>query len=132
LYRIVSFFGFEWKGRARLLPSLRILPRIRAARTESRPPRERGILMMRWLARGWSLALLSVCFLGLAGCSEDNEAFIREQKSRVKITVPRARAAQAQTQEEFYEITPGVKGGVGTRVGPVPDQGPGYPGAPKK
>jgi hypothetical protein len=77
------------------------------------------------------LALLSVCSVIVAGCAEDNERFIKEQKAKVKITVPRARAVQSQTQEEFYEVTPGVRSGVGTRTGPVPDQGRGYPGAPK-
>jgi ABC-type oligopeptide transport system substrate-binding subunit len=91
------------------------------------------MLMMRLFTRGLGLTLLSSAALALAGCAEDNEAFIKEQKAKVKTTVPRARAAQAQSQEEFYEITPGVRGGVGTRVGPVPDTGPrGYPAAPKQ
>ena len=86
--------------------------------------------MLRVFTSGVKLALLSSCLLGLLGCSEDNESFIKQQRARVKITVPRARAAQAQTQEEFYENTPGVRGGAGMRVGPVPDQGNGYPGYP--
>jgi hypothetical protein len=86
---------------------------------------------MRAFTGGLGL-LLSLGLLGLAGCSEDNEAFIKEQKSRVKATLSGARAAQAETQEEFYEITPGVVGGAGTQVGPVPDQGTGYPGYPSK
>ena len=86
---------------------------------------------MRSFTSGSSLALLCLCLLGLAGCAEDNEAAIKEQASRAKGTIPGARAAQAQTLEEFYEITPGVKGGAGMRIGPVPDQGRGYPGAKK-
>jgi hypothetical protein len=73
------------------------------------------------------LSLLSFCFLGLSGCAEDNEAAIREQASKAKGTIPGSRTAQAQTQEEFYEITPGVHG-AGTASGPRPDQGKGYPG----
>jgi hypothetical protein len=83
---------------------------------------------MRLLTNGLSLALLSFCFLGLAGCDEDNEAAIKEQASKAKGTIPGSRSAQAQTQDEYYEITPGVRG-VGTRSGPRPDQGAGYPGA---
>jgi hypothetical protein len=88
------------------------------------------MLIMRLFASRLSLALLSFCFLGLAGCGEDNEAAIKEQASRAKGTIPGSRTAQAQTQEEFYEITPGVKG-AGMRSGPRPDQGAGYPGAKK-
>ncbi len=83
---------------------------------------------MRLLANGFGLALLSFCLLGLAGCGQDNEAAIREQAAKAKGTLPGSRTAQAQTQEEYYEITPGVRG-AGTRSGPVPDQGAGYPRA---
>ena len=86
---------------------------------------------MRLFTSGLSLALLSLCFLGLAGCAEDNEAAIKEQASKAKGTIPGSRTAQAQTQEEFYEITPGVQG-AGMRTGPRPDQGTGYPGMKKK
>ena len=82
---------------------------------------------MRLLTTGLSLALLSFCFLMLAGCAEDNEAAIKEQASKAKGTIPGSRTAQAQTQEEYYEITPGVAG-AGMRSGPRPDQGAGYPG----
>jgi ABC-type phosphate transport system substrate-binding protein len=82
---------------------------------------------MRLLASALCLALLSCCCLGLAGCGEDNEAAIKEQAAKAKGTIPGSRTAQAQTQEEFYEITPGVAG-AGTRSGPRPDQGKGYPG----
>jgi ABC-type phosphate transport system substrate-binding protein len=86
---------------------------------------------MRMVASGLSLALLSFCFLGLAGCDEDNEAAIKEQASKAKGTIPGSRTAQAQTQEEYYEITPGVQG-VGTAGGPRPDRGiAGYPRARK-
>ena len=81
---------------------------------------------MRLSTTGLSLALLSFCSLGSAGCGEDNEAAIKEQASRAKGTIPGSRTAQAQTQEEYYEITPGVQG-AGTRSGPRPDQGAGYP-----
>ena len=84
---------------------------------------------MRLFTSGLSLALLSFCFLGLAGCAEDNEAVIKEQAARAKGTIPGARTAQAQTQEEYYEITPGDAGVRGMRGGPRPDEGTGYPGA---
>ena len=83
---------------------------------------------MKLFNRSSSLALLGLCFLGIAGCAEDNEAAIKEQASKAKGTIPGSRTAQAQTQEEYYEITPGVRG-AGTRSGPRPDQGTGYPGA---
>jgi hypothetical protein len=86
--------------------------------------------IMRSFTTGLSLALLSFCFLGMIGCAEDNEAAIKEQASKAKGTIPGSRTAQAQTQEEFYEITPGVTG-AGMRTGPRPDQGTGYPGAKK-
>jgi hypothetical protein len=85
---------------------------------------------MRLFTGGLGLALLSACFLGLAGCGEDNEAAIRAQASKAKGTIPGSRTAQAQTQDEYYEITPGVQG-AGTRNGPRPDRGTGYPGAKK-
>jgi hypothetical protein len=88
----------------------------------------RVILIMRLFNNGLCLALLSFCFLGLAGCAEDNEAAIKLQASRAKGTIPGSRTAQAQTQEEYYEITPGVRG-AGVPSGPRPDQGAGYPGA---
>jgi hypothetical protein len=86
--------------------------------------------IIRSATTGLSLALLSYCFLGLIGCGEDNEAAIKEQASKAKGTIPGSRTAQAQTQEEFNEITPGVKG-AGMRSGPRPDQGTGYPGEKK-
>jgi hypothetical protein len=88
------------------------------------------VCVVRLLGSGLSLALLSSCLLGLAGCgAEDNEAAIKEQQAKAKGTIPGSRTAQAQTPEEYYEITPGVQGGAGMRKGPVPDQGAGYPGA---
>jgi hypothetical protein len=86
------------------------------------------IMIMKLFTSGLSLALLSSCFLSLAGCAEDNEAAIKEQAAKAKGTIPGSRTAQAQTQEEFYEITPGVQG-AGTATGPRPDQGKGYPAA---
>jgi hypothetical protein len=66
----------------------------------------------------------------LTGCGEeDNEAAFKEQAAKAKGTIPGSRTAQAQTQEEYFEITPGVQGGAGMIKGPVPDQGAGYPGA---
>ena len=85
---------------------------------------------MRSYSSGLSTALLSFCLVGLTGCAEDNEAFIKQQASRAKGTIPGSRTAQAQTQEEYYEITPGVRG-AGMAGGPRPDQGTGYPGAKK-
>jgi hypothetical protein len=83
---------------------------------------------MRLLANGVKLALLGSCVLALAGCAEDNEAPIKQQASNAKNTIPGSRTAQAQTQDEYFEITPGVQAGAGTKNGPVPDQGNGYPG----
>lgn len=85
---------------------------------------------MRFSRSGLCLAVTSFCFLGLAGCGEDNEAAIREQAAKAKGTIPGSRSAQAQTQDEYYEITPGVRG-AGSTSGPRPDQGAGYPG-PKR
>jgi hypothetical protein len=87
--------------------------------------------IMRLLTRGLGVALAVICVLGLAGCEEDNEAFIKEQAAKAKGSIPGSRTAQAQTQEEYYEITPGARGGAGSKSGPVPDQGNGYPGARK-
>ncbi len=87
---------------------------------------------MRVVASGSSLSLLSLCVLGLAGCAEDNEAAIKAQASRVHEKIPGARAAQAETQEEFYKIAPGALEGAGSLAGPRPDQGNGYPGQKKK
>jgi hypothetical protein len=83
---------------------------------------------MRWFNTGLRLAVLSFCVAGLAGCMEDNEAFIKQQAATAKNTIPGSRTAQAQTLEEYYEITPGLRG-AGLRQGPVPDQGAGYPSA---
>jgi hypothetical protein len=85
---------------------------------------------MKSLARNLSLVHLSLCVLGFGGCAEDNEAAIKEQASKAKGTIPGSRTAQAQTQDEYYEITPGVQG-AGARGGPQPDRGAGYPGAKK-
>lgn len=82
--------------------------------------------MLNSFTNGIGFALSSFCFLGLAGCAEDNEAFIKQQASRAKGTIPGSRTAQARTLEEFYEITPGVHG-AGMADGPRPDQGKGYP-----
>ncbi len=85
---------------------------------------------MRLFSNGSTLALVSICCIGFAGCTEDNEAFIKRQAATAKGTIPGSRTAQAQTQEEYYEITPGVVG-AGMPGGPVPDRGAGYPGAKK-
>ena len=84
---------------------------------------------MRLFASRSSIALSIFCFLGMAGCEEDNEAAIKEQAAKAKGTIPGSRTAQAQTQEEYFEITPGVRG-VGAARGPRPDRGiAGYPRA---
>lgn len=82
--------------------------------------------MLRICSGGLSVAVLSFSVLGLAGCAEDNQAAIRAQAARARGTIPGSRTAQAQTQEEYFEITPGVQG-AGTSSGPRPDQGKGYP-----
>jgi hypothetical protein len=84
-------------------------------------------MIIRLLTGGLRLAVLGLCSLGLAGCAEDNEAAIKAQARTAKGKIPGSRTAQAQTQEEYFEITPGVHG-AGMRTGPVPDQGTGYPG----
>ncbi len=83
---------------------------------------------MRLFISGLPLALSGFCLLGLAGCGEDNEAAIKEQAAKAKGTIPGSRTAQAKTQAEYYEITPGLQG-AGAARGPRPDQGKGYPGA---
>lgn len=83
---------------------------------------------MKLLRRRLKVAFLSSCLVGLGGCSEDNEAFMRAQARAAKGTIPGSRTAQAQTPEEYYEITPGLRG-AGMHGGPVPDRGAGYPGA---
>jgi hypothetical protein len=85
---------------------------------------------MRLFSSESGFALLGFCLLGLAGCAEDNEAAIKEQAAKAKGTIPGSRSAQARTQDEYYEITPGVRG-AGSPSGPRPDQGAGYPGAKK-
>jgi hypothetical protein len=86
---------------------------------------------MRLFISGLSLALSSFCLVGLAGCGEDNEAAIKLQASTAKGTIPGSRTAQAQTPEEYFEITPGLRG-AGAAGGPRPDRGKsGYPGAQK-
>jgi hypothetical protein len=86
--------------------------------------------MMRSFTSGACLALLGLSLLGLAGCAEDNEAAIEDQAARAPGKIPGSRTAQAQTQAEYLQITPGVQG-AGRDVGPQPDRGSGYPGAKK-
>jgi hypothetical protein len=81
---------------------------------------------MRLLTGGLGLALLSCCFVALAGCAEDNEAPFKVQAATAKGTIPGSRTAQAQSQEEYFQLTPGIQG-AGTKSGPRPDQGTGYP-----
>lgn len=83
-------------------------------------------LIMRLFIRGSGLALWSVCLLGIAGCVEDNEAAMRQQAANAKRAIPGSRTAQAQDLGEYRDITPGL-GGAGSRIGPRPDQGAGYP-----
>jgi hypothetical protein len=83
---------------------------------------------MKQFTKAFGLFLMSLSILWAAGCGEDNEAAIREQAARAKGKIPGSRTAQAQTQEEYFAITPGVQG-AGTTSGPRPDQGRGYPGA---
>jgi hypothetical protein len=80
---------------------------------------------------GIRLGVLGACVLGLAGCGEDNGAAMREQAANAKGTIPGSRTAQAQTQQEYYAITPGIQGVGVPGGGPVPDRGAGYPGAKK-
>src|SRR5262245_31602428 len=94
------------------------------------PFQRRVILIMKLFTSRLCLALLSYCFLVLAGCGEDNEAAIKEQESRARGTIPGSRSPQAKTQGEYFEITPGVQG-AGSSTGIRPDQGTGYPDATK-
>lgn len=84
------------------------------------------MLNMRSFTSKSSLVLLGLLLLGSLGCGTDNEAAIREQARRAKGTIPGSRTAQAKTQEEYFEITPGIQG-AGMSSGPRPDQGKGYP-----
>ncbi len=71
--------------------------------------------------------LLVLSMLGVSGCAEDNEAAFKAQAANARGIIPGSRTAQAQTQDEYYEITPGVRG-AGMKSGPRPDQGKtGYP-----
>ncbi len=85
---------------------------------------------MKRFTGGLCLALLVLGCLGSGGCAEDNEAAIKEQEAKSKAKIPGSRTAQAQSQAEYYQITPGVQG-AGTQSGPRPDQGAGYPGVKK-
>jgi hypothetical protein len=82
---------------------------------------------MRLFCKGFGLATLGFCALACSGCAEDNEAEFKKQAATAKGTIPGSRTAQAESQEEYFAITPGI-GGAGTRTGPRPDQGTGYPG----
>jgi hypothetical protein len=85
---------------------------------------------MRRIIPGIRFALLWLGLLGLSGCQEDNEAAIKEQAATAKGTIPGSRSAQARTQEEYFQITPGVQGaGIVSSI--RPDQGAGYPGTKK-
>ena len=66
---------------------------------------------MKFLTSGLSLAVLGFCFLGLAGCSEDNEAASKElaAKSNVKVD-PAKIIPQAKTQAEYFNTNPGTSG----------------------
>lgn len=97
------------------------------ARSLSSIPREVGLIMRSTKWR-WCLALSSLGPLAMAGCAEDNEAAFKQQAAQARGTIPGSRTAQAQSPEEYFEITPGVRG-AGTRSGPRPDQGKGYPEA---
>lgn len=83
---------------------------------------------MSSFTNGTRLVVLGAFALVLSGCAEDNEAAIKQQAARAKGTIPGSRTAQAQSQDEYYEITPGLRG-AGARGGPRPDQGAGYPDA---
>ena len=107
----------------------RSLAALRGSSNMNNDPRflRRLIHIMSLFAKGLSFTFLSVCVLGLAGCAEDNESFIKEQAAKAKGTIPGSRTAQAQTQDEYFQITPGVQVGAGSSSGPRPDQGTGYP-----
>jgi hypothetical protein len=102
-------------------------PTLPISRFDATVPEEMSFIM-NLFTRGFCLALSGSGLLGLAGCAEDNEAFIKAQAASAKGTIPGSRTAQAQSQEEYYQITPGVTGGAGMASGPRPDQGKGYPG----
>ena len=85
---------------------------------------------MRLFTNGSRFAVGVLGLLALAGCGEDNERAIKEQAAKARGTIPGSRTAQARSQREYYEITPGLQG-AGTTSGPRPDQGAGYPGNKK-
>jgi hypothetical protein len=85
---------------------------------------------MRLFRNGSRFALAGFCLLAMAGCGEDNERAIKEQAAKARNAIPGSRTAQARSQREYYEITPGLQG-AGTTTGPRPDQGAGYPGNKK-
>ena len=66
---------------------------------------------MRLLTSALSLTVLSFCFLGLVGCSEDNEAASKEQAAKSTGTVDPAKVIpQSKTQAEYYKNNPGSTG----------------------
>jgi hypothetical protein len=81
---------------------------------------------MRLFTSGVSLTLLSFCFLGLAGCGDDNEAASRDSASKTTATVdPSKVIPQSSNMGDYFKNNPGAAGaGAG--------KGTGYPGGAKK
>ena len=86
---------------------------------------------MRLFNKGLSLAFLSLFLLGLGGWRRRQRAVHQGAGRNAKGTIPGSRTAEAETPEEYAEITPGLQG-VGMPGGPRPDRGAaGYPDAKK-
>ena len=63
------------------------------------------------------LALLSCCFLGLAGCAEDNEAAIKQQAPRRRDQSPVLAPPRPRLRKNITRLLPGIQG-AGIESGP--------------
>ena len=75
---------------------------------------------MRRLTCVLSAALLSFCFLGLVGCSEDNEVANKETAKGGVIVDPAKAIPQAKSMEDYAKSNPGMSGAAtsGGKVAP--------------
>jgi hypothetical protein len=83
----------------------------------------RVTLTMRLFTSGLSFAVLSFCFLGLAGCGEDNEAASRDQAAKTTTSVDSSKVIpQSNSQADYFKNNPGTSGA-------ATGKSAGYPGA---